>query len=123
MYELDALIGLGPAPSGSVALPQGAWLVPLIDDNPHIAAELSRQSPVAHVTAGFYGGLGSQAASLYRDGRPDIVFEAGYHAINAALHALGITAEPPNYAFDTLRLGRYRRTELWLRETTPPPSS
>ena len=43
-------------------------------------------------------------------------------AINAALHAVGIAAEPPNDAFDTLRLDRFRRTEDWLRATALPPS-
>jgi len=117
-YELTALIGVGTAPQGSVALPQGAWLLPLDDDSPHNAAALSAHSPVAYVTAQFFGGAGTQAATLYRNGHVETVFETGYHAINAALHALGITAEPPSDAFDTLRLGRYRRTEDWLRATS-----
>lgn len=122
-YELTALIGVGPAPEeGTVALPQGAWLLPLCDDTAHDAARLSTHAPVAYVTAQFFGGTGAQAATLYRNGREDTIFETGYGAINAALHALGITAEPPNDAFDTLGLGRYRSTEGWLRAIAPRPS-
>jgi len=118
-YELTALIGVGDTPPGAVALPHGAWLLPLCDDTAHDAANLSRQSPVAYVTAQFFGGAGAQAATLYRQGREDTIFETGYGAINAALQALGITAEPPNDAFDTLGLGRYRSTEGWLRSIAP----
>ena len=95
--------------------------MPLCDDSAHDAAALSTRSPVAYVTAQFFGGAGAQAATLYRHSREDTTFEAGYHAINAALLALGITAEPPSDAFDTLGLGRYRRTEDWLRATAPRP--
>lgn len=121
-YELTALIGVGDAPPGTVALPQGAWLLPLCDETAHDAAKLSIHSPVAYVTAQFFGGTGAQAAALYRYGREDTIIETGYGAINAALQALGITAELPNDAFDTLRLGRYRSTEEWLRAIGPRPS-
>ena len=93
-YELTALIGASPAPPGAVALAQGA-LMPLCDESAHNAMELSTRSPVAYITAQFFGGTGTQAATLYRHGREDAKFETGYHAINAALHALGIKAEPP----------------------------
>jgi hypothetical protein len=119
-YGLTALIGVGSMPPGAVALAQGAWLLPLLDET-HEAAALSRGRAVVFVSAEFFGGVGEQAATLYRDGREERRFAAGYHAINEALAALGITAEPPNDAFDTLGLGRYRRTEEWL--SGRPPSS
>jgi len=120
-YELTALIGVGPAPPGTIALPQRAWLLPICDESVHNAIDLSRNSPVVFVAAQFYGGAGVQAATLYRDGREETIFETGYQAINAALHALGIAAEPPNDAFDTLGLGRFRSTEKWLSAIAPPP--
>ena len=120
-YELTALIGVGPMPSGAVALAQGAWLLPLLDDA-HEAAALSRGQAVVWVTAEFFGGVGAQAATLFRSGCEERRFATGYRAINEALAALGITAESPNDAFDTLGLGRYRRTEDWLRASGLPPS-
>ncbi|MBI2685079.1 MAG: hypothetical protein HYX27_02095 [Acidobacteria bacterium] len=120
-YELTALIGVGSPPPGSIKLPQNAWLLPLMDED-HNAAELSFAASVACITAEFCGGAGAQTATLYVSGREQTKFETGYQAINDAPHALGITAEPPKDAFDTLGLGRYRRTEDWLREAMPPPS-
>jgi hypothetical protein len=70
-YELTALIGVGAAPPGTVALPQRAWLLALCDDDAHRAAELSRESLVAYITAQFFGGAGGQAATLYRHGREE----------------------------------------------------
>ena len=121
-YELTALIGVGSAPPGSISLPQGAWLLPLLEDT-HNAAALSRLQPVAYVAAQFFGGTGAQAATLYRHGREERQFETGYGAINEALAALGITAEPPKDAFDTLGLGRFRHTEDWLRTIESRPVS
>lgn len=68
--------------------------------------------------AQFFGGAGVQAATLYRDGREELNFETGYHDITAALLAPGVMAEPPNDAFDTLRLGRYRIAAFALIGTT-----
>jgi len=121
-YELTALIGVGSVPTGAVALPQGAWLLPLCDDGPHGAEDLSRDGAVVYVAAEFFGGVGDQAATLYRHGRVEREFANGYHAINEAVVALGITAESPRDAFDTLGLGRYRHTEDWLRSIGPRPS-
>lgn len=120
-YELTALIGVGSAPPGAIALPQGAWLLPLRDDGPHGAEALSRDGAIAYVTAEFFGGVGEQAATLYRHGHVEREFVNGYHAINEALAALGIAADSPKDAFDTLGLGRYRRTEDWLRVIEPRP--
>lgn len=121
-YELTALIGVGSAPTGAVPLPQGAWLLPLSNDGPHGAGELSRGGAVAHVAAEFFGGVGEQSATLYCHGRVEREFNKGYQAINEALAALGITAESPRDAFDTLGLGRYRHTEDWRRAIVPRPS-
>ncbi len=120
-YELTAFIGVGSPPPGAFPLPQGAWLLPLLAGNVPPPA-----SPVVFVTAEFWGGQGAQAATLYIDGLPPQPFETGYNAINQALRALGITAECTAESnkdeFDSLGLGRYRRTEDWLRAIAPPPA-
>jgi len=123
-YELTAIVGVGPAPELTVALPQGAWLLPLgEEDSAALACRLSLAGPVALVEAEFFGGVGGQCASLFAGGREAREFAAGYGAINAALEALGLVAEPPHDLFDTLRLGRYRFTEEWAKAATCPPPS
>jgi len=98
------------------------WLLPLCDDGPHGAEALSRDGALVYVAAEFFGGVGEQVATLYRHGRVEREFASGYHAINDALAALGVTAESPKDAFDTLGLGRYRHTEDWRRVIAPRPS-
>lgn len=119
-YELTAFIGVGSPPPGAVPLPQGAWLLPVLE-----VCLPPPASPVVFVTAEFWGGQGAQAATLYRSGAPPHPFETGYNAINQALRALGITAECSAESnkdeFDSLGLGRYRRTEDWLRAIASPP--
>lgn len=115
-YELTAYIGVGSTPEGSVALPQGAWLLPLLEDAP------PPPGLIARVFAEFFGGVGNQQAELYADGQLLREFPAGYSAINLALRELGIVAEPPHDEFDTLGLGRHRHTGQWLAAIAPPTS-
>ena len=113
-YELTALIGVGSTPAGAVPLPQGAWLMPLCNDGPHGAGELSRGGAVAQVAAAL--------ANSHRHERVEREFSKGHHAIKDAPADLGITAESPRDAFDTVGLGRYRHTEDWRRAIVPRPS-
>jgi hypothetical protein len=86
-----------------------------------LARQLSRSAPVAYVETNYFGGAGSQAATVFSGG-PRVLRRprAAYGPINEALRALGVPREGGYDPFDTLGLGRYRETGSWLREATEP---
>jgi hypothetical protein len=91
---------------------------------------LSRGGAVAYVEAEFFGGTGSQAAVVWRDGAvvlpptvtTDEPGERGERielgdpdwAINRALQVLGASAEGAIDEFEAVGLRAHRDTEDWL---------
>ena len=73
------------------------------------------QGTVAYVEADYFGGRGGQSAILWKDGKRALHAEAGPGNINKVLEQLGVIAPPGIDAFDTLLLGRYKKTEHWVR--------
>jgi hypothetical protein len=87
----------------------------------NLAWSLSTRSPVAYVEAEYFGGAGAQAAVVFESGQlvlgPLLEQDAGRKSpISCALHALGVHAAPGLDEFDTVGLGRHRRTGEWLMQ-------
>ena len=77
------------------------------------AVAASEEGPLAYVEARYFGGQGSQMAIAWDQG--DMVMEPteSNNPINQALRLLGVKAVAPDDEFDTIGLGRHRRTERW----------
>ncbi len=85
-----------------------------------LAIEISHNSPVAYVTTYYFGGQGGQDALAWRKGT--LCFSAatpGYDGvwpdspISQALREIGVVAEEGQDEFDTVGLGKHRRTDRW----------
>jgi len=76
------------------------------------AEEISRDGPIAYFEAGYFGGMGSQKAIVWKDG---VVTAGPLHgdAIDQALRMLGVERTAHHDEFDSVGLGRERRTEAW----------
>lgn len=155
-YELSALAALhevaaqaaGQAGIEAIALPQGYGLVPITPaasglpggaGKPFgdtfwflsagieaLARRVSRTGPIAYLEAEIFGGTGTQAMALWRDGelwlgpattqfswsQPDPASSPQW-AFNQALRALGVNRGQAFDEFDALNLGRHRHTEDW----------
>ena len=79
---------------------------------------LSATGLVAYVEAEFFGGIGSQSATVWSGGVEVLAPVHGYDAINQALRALGTRSEPSSDEFDTVGLGRHRHTASWRDDPT-----
>lgn len=91
------------------------------------AVELSKSGPVAFVEAAYGDGRDFQASVLWQNGRvtagplkADTVWDPRdedlcERPVNAALRALGISADGPGDEWDAVGLARHRRTEDWAR--------
>jgi hypothetical protein len=113
-----------PVPKGS--WPAGAPFWRLVADWEAAATAGSTVSPIAYVEADFFGGAGIQSAVLWQDatvvlgplGR-DTTRQAPLGStldnqpINTVLRHLGVRRTATHDEFDTLALGRHRRTEDW----------
>lgn len=88
---------------------------------PSVAAWCGQSSAaglVTYVEAGYFGGNGTQCAAAWdRGGSLLAPFEAP-DAVNQALRLLGVRAHGDQDEFDTLALGRYRRTRRWVEVET-----
>jgi hypothetical protein len=119
-YSLDALLGrpqdLRRPPHPTVfPLTPSLGLVPLTADvegplSPieAWARDASRGTQIARLGAEFFGGQGGHDCTLWVDGSPETGLD-----INAVLARFGVAAAPPQDAFDTVGLGRFRTTEGW----------
>lgn len=79
-----------------------------------LCAAVSENGSVAYVEAEFFGGDGTQAAAIFKNGKelgPTVV---ATEAINGALAAIGVQRLNHKDEFDALELGRHRDTEKWL---------
>jgi hypothetical protein len=86
-----------------------------------LARSLSAHGPVAYVETDYFGGAGTQAATVWSKGqrvlrRP----RAPSGPVNAALRLLGVAGAGLQDEFDTVGLGRYRETGSWLAEAVDP---
>lgn len=124
-YELDALLVRDPEAARwkrerpglvVVALAPGLALVPLTSEQASLLggeeAWPALGSPLAHLTASYFGGVGGHDCDLWVDGRK---IARGLD-INEVLGHFDVKAEAPQDAFDTVGLGRFRSTEMWLAE-------
>lgn len=72
------------------------------------AKEKSKGTQVAHLTAGYFGGVGDQDCTIWTDGESTSGLK-----INDVLERFGVIANDKMDAFDTVGLGRYRSNERW----------
>ncbi|PYP89840.1 MAG: hypothetical protein DMG65_12730 [Candidatus Angelobacter sp. Gp1-AA117] len=77
------------------------------------AIAASEEGPLAYVEAGYFGGQGLQMAVAWDQGNMVMEPSDTDNPINQALRLLGVKAAPPDDEFDTIGLGRHRRTARW----------
>ena len=77
------------------------------------AVAASEEAPLAYVEAGYFGGQGMQMAIAWDQGDMAMEPTERNNPINQALRLLGVKAIPPDDEFDTVGLGRHRRTARW----------
>lgn len=99
VYHLTDELGLVPL-CGTVHLDK-AW--PL---------RASKGTTIAKISADYFGGNGSQSATVWTDGQ----IVADDVDVNTALHLLGVQKTDGDDEWDRVGLGRYRRTETWAAE-------
>ena len=152
-YEISAQAARG-ARSTAVELPQGYGLLPITshvldhlggeDAGPFggifgflssgvnaLARRISRAGAIAYLEADIFGGTGTQAIVLWREGEvclgpvtteftataPDPSSSPQW-PFNQALRELGVDRGDAFDEFDALGLGRWRHTEDWLTTRT-----
>ena len=104
-------------------LANGIPLLPLTDGGEAAAPEsivaicraLSARGRLAYVEAEFFGGKGTQACVLAKEGEVEVPYVGG-GAINRALQFLGVARGQATDEFEALSLGRHRDTEEWESE-------
>ena len=99
VYRLSETLGLVPL-CGTVSLAKD-WPV-----------QASKGTTVARVSASYFGGYGSQSATVWRDGA---VLDRSVD-VNTALSRLGVKKTDGRDEWDSVGLGRFRRTETWAAE-------
>ena len=117
-YELEAFIvplSVPGMPSLIYPLTDELGLVPLtlsVELPEDWAEHASRGTTIAHVSAGYFGGVGSQSATVWSDGK----IVAQDVDVNTALRRLGVTAASGQDEWDTVGLGRFRKTSTWAAQ-------
>lgn len=76
----------------------------------YLMESYSQGTKLAYVETDYFGGAGTQAGILYKDGKPAAP-QSGEGAINALLKELGVWCFPSKDEFDMLELGKYRHME------------
>jgi hypothetical protein len=69
---------------------------------------------VAYVEVEYFGGTGSQSGILWKEGKRIYEKELEQDVVNDILRQFGVVKEASKDEFDTVGLGRNRRTERWL---------
>jgi HEAT repeat protein len=123
-YELEAYLAplaalegdqQHPVPETVYRLTDELGLVPLcgtVDLDKSWPIRASRGTTVARVSADYFGGTGSQSATVWSDG--EVV--ADNVDVNAALRHLGVEKSGGQDEWDSVGLGKFRRTETWAAE-------
>ena len=83
----------------------------LIHGVDHFARHLSRNGLIAYAEASFIGGFGGHSSLLWEHGER---LESLGDNINTILKLFGVVCTHGD-EFDTLGLGRYRSTRLWVQ--------
>lgn len=68
--------------------------------------KLAWDTKFALISTDYFGGVGSQFATVYRNG--ERVFEVTENGINQALSVIGVTRNKGKDEFDSLDLGEHR---------------
>ena len=123
-YELEAYLAPlaalegeqnHPIPETVYRMTDEIGLVPLCG-TVHLAedwpARASRGTTIARVSANYFGGYGSQSATVWSDGK--VVAENV--DVNTALRHLGVEKSGVEDEWDSIGLGNLRRTETWAAE-------
>lgn len=79
--------------------------------------EASKGSPMAYIETDYFGGIGSQAAIVFVEGRLAYGALAGpIGVINGALRLLGVEISGQAHdEFEAVGLSRYRHNDAWLQ--------
>ncbi len=80
------------------------------------ARALSGGLAVAYIETEYFGGEGFERSAVFRDSNVILGPLEGGGAVNRALRALGVAAQPGQEEFDAAGLGRHRSLEEWLSE-------
>ncbi|GGJ28069.1 hypothetical protein [Paenibacillus hunanensis] len=88
----------------------------LIESIKQLCSDFSMISRTAYIEVEYFGGVGTQNAIVWD--ATHIIFEdtSSEHAVNKALQQLGVVRTDDHDEFDTVKLGRHRSTERWLKE-------
>ena len=78
--------------------------------------KLIKKRTIGYCEAEYFEGQGGQIAVLWQNGARVKLYEFGQNAINLLLKDLGVIPTPAKDEFDTLELGRNRKTEQWRQK-------
>jgi hypothetical protein len=134
-------LGFGLLPlTEELAGPNGPWPFEQLHRLTLVLADWavlqSRHFPLAYIETNYFGGVGTQAAIVWRDGvaafGPELsetkwvdgkFVSPSYldKAINRSLRLLGMFRGEVVDEFDAVGLGRHRSDDDWISEATSPP--
>ena len=80
----------------------------------HFFAKKLGLNKYAIVLTAYVGGIGTQYAAVYENGKPMMPETEG--GINAALRLIGVNATGDDDEFDTISLGRYRSFDAYYEK-------
>lgn len=120
----DELTLFEPKVRSSLAKP----LQTLSDGLNALAAGISHETPIVYISTAYFGGQGKQDAVVWDDGGVRFSpLTKGYDQawpnspISQALRMIGVVANDREDEFDTLELGKHRKTHKWAESTKRVP--
>ncbi|MBI4645969.1 MAG: hypothetical protein HY738_05075 [Bacteroidia bacterium] len=69
---------------------------------------------IAYIEVDYWDNSGGQVGIIWKDKQRLFNYQMGHNVVNEVLKFFGVIANPDQDEFDTLDLGRYRKTERWL---------
>ncbi len=75
---------------------------------------ISFKTTIAYVEAEYFGGQGAQSAIVWATGKRMFCLPGGQQSINETLRYMGVVKEGGRDEFNTLNLGKHRRSLDWL---------